>query len=58
MKTINFTTDGYDYVVVVSNISYITPNLKNGGTIIELTSGTKLFTKISFDTLTDIINKP
>lgn len=52
MKIISFTYDGKDYVVVISNIEYITPNLQSTGSVINLTSGKVLFTKMHIDDLT------
>lgn len=56
MKTIEFKAgDGFDYVIPVISIAYLSPDVKQGGTWVELTSGTKLHTKIEVKTLTKMI---
>lgn len=56
MKTIEFKAeDGYDYVIPVKNICYLSPDIKQGGTWVELSSGTRLHTRIEVKTLTKMI---
>ncbi|WP_445720410.1 hypothetical protein [Flavobacterium sp.] len=52
MKTIQFTAgDGFDYTILTTSITYLSPDKKNGGTWIELSSATRLYTKIEINTL-------
>lgn len=56
MKTIEITSNGFDYVIPVTSISYLTPDMKAGGTWIELVSGTRLHTKININTLRGMLS--
>lgn len=52
MKTIQFTAgDGFDYTILTTSITYLSPDKNNGGTWIELSSATRLYTKIEINTL-------
>lgn len=56
MKTIEFKAgDGNDYVIPVKSICYLSPDKQNGGTWVELSSGTRLHTRIEIKTLTKMI---
>lgn len=56
MKTIEFkANDGHDYVIFTKNITYLCPDVNQGGTWVELSSGTRLLTRIEIKTLTKMI---
>lgn len=56
MKTIEFkASDGCEYVIPVKSVTYISPNLKEGGSWVSLNNGVKLYTKIEIKTLTKML---
>jgi hypothetical protein len=56
MKTIEFKAgDGNDYLIPVKSVTCLSPDTNQGGTWVELTSGTRLHTKIEMRTLTKML---
>ena len=54
MNILTFTSsDNFEYIIPIINICYLSPDKQNGGTWIELSSGTRIHTKTDVKILTD-----